>query len=150
MSNWTDLETTIAARVALEPAFRSVYSAAAVGLVSPTSWPSALITVLRGKTIDRSAVMGAIYVTKRVEFQVLIGTRMSGAAGESRLQTGGVWELYDKLQAKLLGFVPKLTVPPVAIWPCIEEDFFLDLLEPGAVDLDVLWSVDVKLQHPAA
>ena len=147
-ARWTDLENSLQAQVATEPAFAFVEAVSRVGLVSPTDFPSALITVLAGKTINSRAIAGVRYSMKRIDFQVLVSTRAGDSAGESRLATGGVWDLYDLLSAKLLGFVPTITAPTVAIWPVCDVDFYLDRLEPSAVDMNTLWTVDVEIQNP--
>jgi hypothetical protein len=149
-ARWTDLENSLAAQVATEPTFQYVAAAAKTGLVTPDAFPSAVICVLAGKTVQTSAIAGVRYSRKTIEFQVLLSTRLSGNIGESRLTTGGIWELYDLLSAKLLGFVPLITSPTVAVWPITDVDFYLDRLEEGGVDLNTLWSVDVEIQNPIA
>jgi hypothetical protein len=107
-AKWADLENSLAARVQTETAFASVASTASGGFIDGMPFPAALITIVEGQTVDESAIAGAYLIRKRVGFQVLIATRIGGQ--DTRLLTGGIWDLYDKLQAKLLGFTPRGSV----------------------------------------
>lgn len=145
------LEESLRAQVATEPTFKSVQAVAALGVanIGDDDWPAAALSIISAKTISKRAIAGAIYITKRILFGVMVGTRLPSSLGESRLTDGGIYDLYDKLQAKLLGFAPDVGDPSiVAVFPCYEEDFFIDRLEAGSVDLWVLYSVDIELQNP--
>lgn len=150
-ARWTELENSLVAQLKTEPAFKTVQSAAAPGIanIEPNGWPAALLTVVGGKTIGKRAIAESLYCMKQIIFQVLVGTKIPDRiAGSSRLSTGGVFDLYDAVSAKLLGFSPQLNAPTInAIFPCYEEDFWIDRLEPGACDIAIVYSVNVEIQN---
>lgn len=151
-ARWTQLELALAAQVRTEPAFKSVQTAASTGVtnISPNGYPASVLQVVSAKTIGKRAVMGSLYLMKRIFFNNLIATKIPDTVpGSSRFTTGGVWELYDLSDAKLVGFSPVIDGPTInAIFPVYEEELWIDRLEPGACDLVVLYSIDVEIQNP--
>jgi hypothetical protein len=148
-AKWADLENSLAARVQTETAFASVASTASGGIVPVTAQPAVLLSIVDARTIDRETqINGRVYLILRVSFQAVLSTRMGDAQGASRLWTGGAWELFQKLEAKLLGFTPVLTDPKTQVMTgCVLEDFSIDNLEDAAVDILSHWSVDVQIQN---
>lgn len=149
---YTELELALGARVAEDTTFATVQTSANAGVanIGADGWPAVLLSILSGKTIETNAIAQHIHVKKRISFSAVIGTRIpEGETGESRLSTDGIYELYDRLQGKLLGFIPEITAPNVtAVYPCYEQDFFVDRLEKGGVDLDVLYWIDLEMHNP--
>lgn len=148
MSLWADLENAVGTQVATEAAFLSVQTLAKAGLRDPTQQPAAIIYRPTSTVKSVETISGATRVMWEAMIVVLITTRISGAIGDSRLATGGVYDLADKLRAKLLGFTPNLagTASVLATWPMVPKEELLVRVEPGAVDMECIYTVDILSQ----
>lgn len=143
MSLWGDLEASIAAQVATEPAFSFVSFSAGPGLVEPTAYPAVVIYRPVSDRKDFNAVATTTRVLWTVTIVALIMTRAGDSAAESRLVTGGAYDLADKLRAKLINFAPAIASTQ-AVWTMVPLREELTRLDVGAVDIECSYTLDVQ------